>query len=56
LNSQVKAIDADRTSLNARLETTEARYKTQFNALDQQLTNMQSMSAYLAQQLAAIKG
>lgn len=54
LQSQVKQIDSDRTHLNERLDKTEQRYKTQFNALDQQLTNMQSMSAYLAQQLASI--
>jgi flagellar capping protein FliD len=40
--------------LTERLDATEQRYKTQFNALDQQLTDMQSTSAYLAQQLASI--
>lgn len=55
LNKQVKAIEHDRESLNARLATTEQRYKTQFNSLDQQLSSMNSMSSYLAQQLAAIK-
>jgi flagellar hook-associated protein 2 len=54
LQSQVKAIEHDRTSLNERLEKTEARYRKQFSALDQQMSSMQSMSAYLAQQLAAI--
>jgi flagellar hook-associated protein 2 len=55
LQGQVKQIDHDRTALTARLEITEQRYKTQFNALDQQLTAMQSMSSYLAQQLASVK-
>jgi flagellar hook-associated protein 2 len=54
LQNQVKQIEDDRTTLNERLEATEQRYKTQFSSLDQQLTSMQSMSAYLAQQLAAI--
>lgn len=55
LQSQVKQIDSDRTALIERLENTEQRYKTQFSSLDQTLTNMQSMSSYLAQQLASIK-
>jgi flagellar hook-associated protein 2 len=54
LQNQVKQIEDDRTTLNERLDATEQRYKTQFSSLDQQLTSMQSMSAYLAQQLAAI--
>jgi flagellar hook-associated protein 2 len=55
LQKQVKQIDSDREALNVRLDATEQRYKTQFNALDQQLTSMQSMSAYLAQQLGSIQ-
>jgi flagellar hook-associated protein 2 len=54
LQNQVKQIEDDRTKLNERLDATEQRYKTQFSSLDQQLTSMQSMSAYLAQQLAAV--
>jgi flagellar hook-associated protein 2 len=54
LQSQVKQLDTDRAQFEERLTKTEQRYKTQFNALDQQLTNMQSMSAYLAQQLSSI--
>jgi flagellar hook-associated protein 2 len=54
LQNQSKQIDSDRTKLTERLDATEQRYKTQFNSLDQQLTNMQSTSAYLAQQLASI--
>ncbi|HKU36924.1 MAG TPA: flagellar filament capping protein FliD [Polyangiales bacterium] len=54
LQNQVKAIDADRDRINQRLEVVEKRYTAQFNSLDQQLSSMQSTSAYLAQQLASI--
>lgn len=54
LQDQVEAIDSERTRLRERLEATEARLTKQFNSLDQQLSNMQSMGSYLAQQLAAI--
>lgn len=54
LQGQVTQIQNDRERLETRLETTEARYRKQFNALDQQMSSMQSMSAYLAQQLAGI--
>jgi flagellar hook-associated protein 2 len=56
LQKQVKQIDTDRTALNVKLDAAEKRYTATFNSLDQQLTDMQTQSASLAQQLASIKG
>jgi flagellar hook-associated protein 2 len=55
LTKQDKALQDNVDKLNERLETVRARYTAQFNSLDEQLSTMQSTSAYLAQQLAAIK-
>lgn len=54
LQGQVKQLEGDRERLEDRLTAVEARYTKQFNSLDQQLSSMQSMSSYLAQQLASI--
>lgn len=54
LQGQVKQIEADRERVTERLTQVEARYTKQFNALDQQLSATQSLSAYLSQQLAAL--
>ncbi|MEO8466671.1 MAG: flagellar filament capping protein FliD [Gammaproteobacteria bacterium] len=56
LNATVKDIADQRTALNARLTVLQARYTKQFNALDTLLSQMQSTSAYLTQQLASLPG
>lgn len=52
LNIQVKQLAKTQESINARSASTEARYFRQFNALDVLLTQMQSTSSFLTQQLA----
>jgi flagellar hook-associated protein 2 len=50
----VDRIEAEREALNTRLEALEARFRSQFNALDTLLANLQSTSDFLSQQLASI--
>lgn len=52
LKSELKDIDRDKQALNLRMAQVEARYRKQFTALDSLLSQMQSTSSYLAQQLA----
>jgi flagellar hook-associated protein 2 len=52
LSTQRKDLTAQRTALDARMQVVQARYLKQFNALDSLLTQMQSTSSYLTQQLA----
>nr|WP_267874178.1 flagellar filament capping protein FliD [Telluria aromaticivorans] len=54
LNISIKSIATARDRFSARLETIEKRYRAQFTALDSALMSMQSTSAYLTQQLAAL--
>jgi flagellar hook-associated protein 2 len=54
LQASIKAIDARRESMTARLVQIEARYRKQFTALDTALAGMNSTSAYLTQQLASL--
>lgn len=54
LNSSIKQIDKQQQALNDRLAATEKRYRAQFTALDTMLTNMNTTSTYLTQQLAQI--
>jgi flagellar hook-associated protein 2 len=49
-----KDIDKQKQTLEARMQVFQARYLKQFNALDSLLTQMQSTSSYLTQQLASI--
>jgi flagellar hook-associated protein 2 len=51
LQKQLKAIEADKVKIDARMEAVEERYMKQFTALDVLLSNMQSMSDYLTQQM-----
>ena len=55
LNQQVRAIGRERDAVDRRMETVEARYQAQFNALDRLLAQLQSTSSYLAQQLSALQ-
>lgn len=54
LNAQVKDITSQRTALDKRMESVGARYKAQFVALDSMISQMNTTSSYLSQQLAAL--
>jgi flagellar hook-associated protein 2 len=54
IDSSVKDLGKQRTALETRLTQIEARYRSQFNALDQLVASMQQTSSYLTQQLAAL--
>jgi flagellar hook-associated protein 2 len=54
LAANVKDIENSTTAFNARLVTIEKNYRAQFTALDVAISNMQSTSTYLTQQLAII--
>jgi flagellar hook-associated protein 2 len=54
LNERTSALQKQQTQLDSRMESVEARLKKQFSALDTLLSNMQSTSNYLTQQLANI--
>ncbi|MEM6301914.1 MAG: flagellar filament capping protein FliD [Pseudomonadota bacterium] len=54
LQSSVDDIADDREALNSRLDALEARLRSQFNALDTLLANLQTTSDFLSTQLAAI--
>jgi flagellar hook-associated protein 2 len=51
LNDDIKSIAKDKEAYLFRIEQLEARYRKQFSALDSLLSQMQSTSSYLAQQL-----
>jgi flagellar hook-associated protein 2 len=51
LNDDIKSIAKDKEAYLFRIEQLEARYRKQFTALDSLLSQMQSTSSYLAQQL-----
>jgi flagellar hook-associated protein 2 len=53
-NSSIKDLEKQRTALNTRLDTTEARYRAQFSALDKLVASLNSTSSYLSQQLASL--
>ncbi len=54
IQTSVDRLDAQWEALDLRLESLEARYRTQFNALDILLANIETTSTYLTQQLASI--
>lgn len=56
LQSRIEAIVDDRASLEARLVTIEARYRSQFTALDSLVSQLQSVGSFLTQQLANLPG
>ena len=51
LNSRIRSMDSQRVQLERRLEITESRLRAQYAALDSLVAQMQSTSAYLAQNL-----
>ncbi len=54
LNAQVKDVANQRKALEARMEAVGNRYKAQFVALDSMISQMNTTSSYLSQQLAAL--
>lgn len=54
LNARTKALANQRSALDFRMSQAEARYRTQFTALDLLLTSLQTSSDFLSQQLAAL--
>ncbi|MFP7722181.1 flagellar filament capping protein FliD [Lysobacter sp. A3-1-A15] len=56
LDTRTKALASQRLALDRRMEQVEARYRTQFVALDGLVAQLQSTSNYLAQQLANLPG
>ena len=54
INSSLKLLGDQETAEQDRLTQIEARYKTQFNALDTALASMKSTSTFLTQQLSAL--
>jgi len=54
LNATIQNIDKSKERMELQLAQTEKRYRAQFTALDTMMTNMQSMSSYMTQQLAAL--
>ncbi|HKQ16320.1 MAG TPA: flagellar filament capping protein FliD [Steroidobacteraceae bacterium] len=54
LKKELKGIDSDKEALNLRMAQVETRLRKQFTALDSLLSQMQSTSSYLTQQLANI--
>jgi len=54
LNAQIKDVATQRTALDARMEAVGNRYKAQFVALDSMISQMNTTSTALAQQLASL--
>lgn len=54
IQSRVDDITDQREVLNRRIEALEIRYRTQFNALDSLLSQLQTTSDFLTQQLASL--
>lgn len=54
LDKQLKGISQDKARLELRLTQIEARFRRQFVALDSLLTQMQTTSSFLGQQLASL--
>jgi flagellar hook-associated protein 2 len=56
INTSIKDLDDQRDALNTRLVTIEARYRAQYAALDSLISNMNTTSNFLEQQLANLPG
>ncbi|MFC5547991.1 flagellar filament capping protein FliD [Massilia aerilata] len=52
INTSITALEKQRTAINTRLVSVEARYRAQFSALDTAMASMQTTTSYLTQQLA----
>ena len=53
LTQNKRGIERDRSALDARMNIVEQRYRKQFQAMDRILTDLQSTSSYIAQQLGS---
>ncbi|MFV0275751.1 MAG: flagellar filament capping protein FliD [Parahaliea sp.] len=56
LQGRMESISGSRETLARRMESVESRYRTQFNALDTLLAQVNNTAAFLTQQLAALSG
>ena len=54
MNTRVKNIDNQISTIETRLEQVQARYQRQYSALDVTVSNANSLTAYLTQQLSAL--
>lgn len=54
INSSISDISDQETAFNARLVTTEARYRAQYTSLDTTIASMNTTATFLTQQFAAI--
>ena len=54
LNASISSLSKSQERMELQLTQTEKRYRTQFTSLDTMMVNMQSMSSYMTQQLAAL--
>jgi flagellar hook-associated protein 2 len=54
LKKSMEQITKDKTALDDRMASVEARYRKQFLALDSLLSRMNSTSSYLASQLSSL--
>lgn len=54
INSSLKRLDSAQLREQMRLDTLQAQYQKQFNALDSLMSKMNSTASYLTQQLAAL--
>ena len=54
LNASISSITKSQERMELQLAQTEKRYRAQFTTLDTMMVNMQSMSSYMTQQLAAL--
>jgi flagellar hook-associated protein 2 len=54
IGRSIKDLDSRRDELNRRLADIEKRYRAQFSALDSMISQMQSTSTFLSQQLAKL--
>lgn len=52
INGSITTLEKQRTVINTRLVSVEARYRAQFSALDTAMASMQTTTSYLTQQLA----
>jgi flagellar hook-associated protein 2 len=54
LNAKSVSLQKEQSALDARMEIIQKRYNDQFNALDSLLSNLNSQSTFLTQQLSSI--
>ena len=52
INTQINTIDSDRANLDTRLAAIEARYRSQFSALDSLVSQLNGIGSFLTTQLA----